>query len=129
MKNKKEEVLDYVRADGLMIYDPETGDITWKETNSTRLLEGSQACIQNSQGYLKVTIDKRDYLAHRVAWLLIYQVWPTEVIHHINGNRQDNSIANLEMMPASDHISHHAVKRKRNLDGTFCKNTDLPEEA
>ncbi|EHB7575351.1 HNH endonuclease, partial [Escherichia coli] len=32
---------------------------------------------------------------HRIAWLMVYNDWPTDVIDHINGDRSDNRIANL----------------------------------
>jgi hypothetical protein len=33
-----------------------------------------------------------------------------EVIHHKNGNKQDNRIENLELMTSSDHSLHHAIR-------------------
>ena len=42
-----------------------------------------------------------------------------EVIHHINGNKHDNRLENLEVMTASEHNTLHAIKRKRYDDGKF----------
>jgi len=42
---------------------------------------------------------------------------PDEHIHHINGNRQDNRIDNLELTNNSDHKEFHP--RERNELGQF----------
>jgi hypothetical protein len=46
-----------------------------------------------------------------------------EHVHHKDGNRSNNDISNLELMTASQHMSHHAQEnhhqRRRNQDGTW----------
>lgn len=51
-------------------------------------------CLSND-GYMVVTIDGRQYPQHRIVWLLFTGSWPINQIDHINGNRSDNSVANL----------------------------------
>jgi hypothetical protein len=42
---------------------------------------------------------------------------PSEFVHHINGNKADNRIENLAVMPISDHVRlHHAGKKGRGPD-------------
>ena len=46
-----------------------------------------------------------------------------EHVHHKDGNRTNNDISNLELMSASEHMSHHAKEnyqsRRRNKNGTW----------
>jgi hypothetical protein len=48
---------------------------------------------------------------------------PNECVHHINENKQDNRLENLQLMTKSEHSREHAkeavAKRTRREDGTF----------
>lgn len=46
---------------------------------------------------------------------------PDEDVHHINENRQDNQIENLQLMTRSTHMSHHKADgmAKRDEKGRF----------
>ena len=75
-------------------YDPETGVFT-------RLSRKGSHGSYDKYGYLILKINKRQYKAHRAAWLYVYGEWPTDNIDHLNRNRKDNRIANLRDVPQS----------------------------
>ena len=60
-----------------------------------------------SKGYFTYTLRKKHYKRSRVVYQLAKNVKLNifEAIHHINGNKEDDRIENLEMMDVSDHAS------------------------
>lgn len=78
----------------LLFYQPETGAFQWK-ANSGRAIAGAAAGTMRHNGYLGITIQRRRFMSHRLAWLYVYATWPRGQIDHINGCRSDNRIENL----------------------------------
>lgn len=92
--------LTAARLRELLHYDPDTGVFAWIATSSNVAVAGSVAGgIDTSTGYVKVSVDKRTYYAHRLAWFYMYGTWPAGEIDHINGIRSDNRMANLRDVP------------------------------
>ena len=86
-------------------YNPDTGIFTWIKPNKRRPdLIGKPAGWDNMAGYLKITIDYKQYFAHRLAWMYINGEWPKDQIDHINHNRSDNRIDNIRSV--SENINH-----------------------
>lgn len=63
----------------------------------------------NRDGYVTLKIQGRVYFAHRLAWLYVYNEWPTGVIDHINRERDDNRICNLRDATSSQNNLNRTV--------------------
>ena len=78
----------------LLHYDPETGQFTWKDSVKGRMAGQRAGCLFD-RGYRRVRVNYRFYAEHRLVWLYVTGEWPRHQIDHINGQRDDNRIANL----------------------------------
>lgn len=96
-------------------YDPVTGLLTHVKRPG-RLRRGEPATKVDSHGYLKVTIDKRSYKAHRVVWAHVHGEWPAAEIDHINGDRADNRLVNLRLAVHSEN-GQNRRKASNNRSG------------
>lgn len=75
-------------------YDAKTGVFIWVQPKSC-VPAGSRAGVAWKDGYRRITLNKKTYAEHRLAWLIHYGQWPTLDIDHINRKRDDNRIVNL----------------------------------
>jgi hypothetical protein len=78
----------------LFVYEPDTGRFVRRIAASqfrAGLVAGS---MDRRSGYVQMCVDFRNYRAHRLAFLYMTGSIPAEV-DHINGDRSDNSWANL----------------------------------
>lgn len=70
-------------------YCPESGELQLKEAKK------QQAKRLTKDGYLILSAFRTNCLVHRLIWLYQTGAWPLYYIDHDNGNRTDNSWANL----------------------------------
>ena len=61
-------------------------------SRSSRAQAGDIAGNKQVDGYIRIRIDGKDYLAHRLAWLYHHGYFPE---NQIDGFRDDNRIKNL----------------------------------
>jgi len=78
----------------LLHYDPLTGlFIRLKATKGARV--GDIAGGKEPNGYIRISVQGRRYLAHRLAWLYMTGEWPKEFIDHDDRIRDNNKWLNL----------------------------------
>lgn len=111
---------EYVRQ--ILDYDPETGRLRWKyriDTTPTwnKRFSGRSAGWLGKDGYLRVLINNKGYLQHRLAWLIMTGSWPEVIIDHQDLNRSNNKWENLR-------LANHA-QNKSNSDANANNHSNL----
>lgn len=90
-------------------YDPETGVFNWRKTwNPVYIgtVAGRVRKAGKSKAYVGIVFSGKEYMAHRLAWLYVYGVFPDRSLDHINRVKHDNRIANLrEATPAQNNMN------------------------
>jgi hypothetical protein len=93
------------------VYDPESGIFT-RRVQAYRWSAGSVAgSIHKGHGYVVLTIDRRKYQAHRVAWLYMTGRWPSADIDHVNLCRTDNRWSNLRAATRQQNCFNRPARR------------------
>ena len=78
----------------LLGYEPKSGDLVWL-TSYGRKRPGMIAGVLDRQGYIRIRINGKTLMGHRIAWLLSYGRWPDGQIDHKNLRKSDNRLCNL----------------------------------
>lgn len=118
----------------LLDYDPETGELKWKERPVWMFPSGSagrsgHASTWNKKnagnvafpsvgnhGYKVGSVLGISMTAHRMVWALHHGEWPSHQIDHINHVRSDNRIINLRVVTQSEN-GRNMTRSKRNKSG------------
>lgn len=100
----------------LFVYDEDTGSLIWRKRVSPRIGAGHMAGYVAADGYQKVFVFGRPFLAHRIIWLYHYNEWPKKYIDHIDGNRLNNKISNLRDVSGMENQRNRALA-KNNKSG------------
>ena len=97
-------------------YEPETGIFFWRVFRSGAIKPGVEAGQIIRSGYRSITVNRRGFLEHRLAWLMVHGKWPNGEVDHINRNRLDNRIVNLRVVTRSQNM-HNTKRRKTPASG------------
>jgi HNH endonuclease len=90
-------VLTQERLKELLSYEPETGLFFWKIGRH----RGNSAGIISENGYVRIKIGPKRYMAHRLAWLYMNGEFPSVSVDHIDGRRDNNRAENLRTANSS----------------------------
>jgi len=96
----------------ILDYDPISGDLTWKVKKANRITHGMKAGCVDKNGYLRVTINYKLLMVHRIIWALHYGDWPHGDIDHINHNRADNRLCNLRNVTRQENLKNISLSNK-----------------
>ncbi|WLG49168.1 HNH endonuclease [Pseudomonas sp. FP1742] len=102
---------DLDEINSLLRYEPDSGTLFWKVDRRYGVMAGDSCTTISNYGYIVLKIRGKQYLAHRVAWLISYGEWPLMEVDHIDGNRTNNSLNNLRMVSRQMNMKN---KRKRS---------------
>lgn len=97
-------------------YNAETDELFWKLARGNKKA-GSKAGVINGKGYLCVQLGGKNYLAHRLIWIMVYGIEPADQIDHINGNKIDNRLCNLRDVTNRQNQYNQRKPRSDNQSG------------
>ena len=101
---------EYLKS--ILEYNPETGLFTWLVNYHSRMI-GKEAGT-GSKGYKYIVINKKKYLAHRLAFLYMLGYIPDKEIDHKDGIKDNNAWLNLrEATPRQNMANRVATKRSK----------------
>jgi hypothetical protein len=99
----------------LLYYEPDTGLFRWKFSRP-RGQANSVAGSLHSKGYIDVTINKKHFKAHRLAWALYYNQDPGGMqIDHIDENKSNNKIINLRLAGHRENGANFGAQKNNKL--------------
>ena len=101
----------------LFTYSPDTGELRNKVKRAQRSKIGDSPGYINHDGYLRIQIKGKNYMAHRIIWLYVYGEWPINQLDHINGIPSDNRISNLRPATNSENRQNLHRAHKNNKSG------------
>lgn len=105
--------LEYLQL--ILRYEPDTG-LFIRRVTLGRQLRGSVAGRKIRRGYIKILVEGKSYLAHRLAWFYTYGVWPVNMVDHINRVRDDNRLCNLREATAAENRANSVRAKKIKLE-------------
>jgi len=101
----------------IQLFDYKDGNLYWKKSTNNRVENGQIAGCILPLGYKTIGIDGKNYLMHRLIFLMFYGYMPKK-IDHIDGNPTNNKLENLREANDAEN-SYNAKLRKDNTSG--CK--------
>lgn len=98
-------------------FNHHTGEFTYKINVGTLIKKGYTTCgCIDSSGYRVIAINRIQYKAHRIAWILYHKdIDHLKDIDHINGNRSDNRIKNLRLASTQENSQNRIISKNNTF--------------
>jgi hypothetical protein len=115
-------MLTQERANQLFEYTETTGDLRFKPRPESEFAthrafkifqskcEGKIAGWKHCAGYVSLRVDGKDWLAHRLIWLMATGEIPDGEIDHKNGDRSDNRLSNLRVVTKTENARNQSLR-------------------
>lgn len=100
----------------LFHYEPKTGLFTRKVSTAKCVKVGDIAGCDNGRGYLRIKIDGKNYMNHRLAFMYMIGRFPNEETDHINHDKHDNRWCNLRECSRQENLRNYPIGN-RNKSG------------
>jgi hypothetical protein len=100
----------------ILHYNAETGFFTWLIANNGNIKVRKIAGTLKNNGYISITINKKLYQAHRLAFLYMEGEFPNDCVDHVNYVRNDNRWCNIRKATKLEN-SRNVGLRKDNTSG------------
>jgi len=113
------ELVDEIRQYAISYLDTNCpdGQVRWKNRPPrSRISIGQVAGRVDKDGYRRIVLKGRSYVASRIVWLVHNKKFPEGVIDHINNNVSDNRIENLRDVTVKQN-SYNRRKPSTNTSG------------
>jgi hypothetical protein len=103
------------RLKELLHYDPETGDFRWRVNVSSTGRAGEVAgCSKSRDSYIVIRLDRRLYLAHRLAFLYMEGQFPPRLVDHRDTVKSNNRWGNLRHASKGQNAQNKVVAQSNN---------------
>lgn len=102
----------------ILHYDPDSGEFRWLERLAYRIRVGDVAGgLNKTTGYRVITICRRGYKAHQLAWLYMTGAWCRPATDHRDLDQANNRWSNLRRATKSANSANR--RRFRNNTSGF----------
>jgi HNH endonuclease/AP2 domain len=99
------------RLRAILDYDSKTGEFRWRNRERRGIQPSDMAGSLDKRGYRIITINRRQYAAHQLAWLYMKGNWCSQVIDHRDLNPSNNRWTNLRRATRSQNNANRGLYR------------------
>lgn len=106
-------------------YSPEIGIFLWRAPTSNRVKVGKMAGrLSKKDGYIRISLEGKSYLAHRLAFLYMTGDWPSGEVDHRYWRPDDNRWKHIRDVTHSLNQAHKKTANRTSKSGVLCIHWD-----